>query len=62
MARSRVALTHMPFYCFIDQQDDMKATPKIGIGIGIGIGKIRIKSGQCKKKQIKNFNQRERDR
>ena len=46
MARSRVALTHMPFYCFIDQQDDMKATPKIGIGIGIGIGKIRIKSGQ----------------
>ena len=45
MARSRVALTHM---LFIDQQDDMKATPKIGIGIGIGIGKIRIriKSGQ----------------
>ena len=39
MARSRVALTHM---LFIDQQDDMKATPKIGIGIG----KIRIKSGQ----------------
>ena len=43
MARSRVVLTHM---LFIDQQDDMKATPKVGTRIGIGVGQMRIKSGQ----------------